>query len=171
MPPSPALPASAPSSDPPPLRLALYQPEIAGNVGAILRTAACFDVPVDLIEPLGFAFSDRSLARAGMDYAATVAIKRHVDWAAFTASITGRIVLFTTKGAARLPATRFLPGDTLLFGAESAGVPDFVHDRADVRVRIPLRPGLRSLNIGASAAIGMAEALRQLDAWPSSEGG
>ncbi|MBX9730079.1 MAG: tRNA (cytidine(34)-2'-O)-methyltransferase [Sphingomonas sp.] len=166
----PASPSSAPSSDRHALRIALYEPEIAGNVGAILRTAACFDIPVDLIEPLGFAFSDRSLARAGMDYAATAVIKRHVDWTAFTAAVTGRIVLFTTKGAARLPATRFMPGDILLFGAESAGVPDFVHDRADVRVRIPLRPGLRSLNIGASAAIGMAEALRQLDAWPSSEG-
>ncbi len=160
----PAAPAPAPS-----LRLALYQPEIAANVGAILRTAACFDVAVDLIEPLGFAFSDRSLARAGMDYAAAAMVTRHADWDAFAASITGRIVLFTTRGAERMPATRFLPGDTLLFGAESMGVPDFVHDRADVRVRIPLRPGLRSLNIGVSAAIGLAEALRQLDAWPETD--
>lgn len=148
-----------------PLRLALFQPEIAGNVGAMLRTAACLDVPVDLIEPLGFTFSDRSLARAGMDYVGHVEIRRHVDWAAFEASVTGRIVLFTTIGAIRVPQAQFEPGDTLLFGMESSGVPEFVHERADLRVRIPLRNGLRSLNIGVSAAIGLAEAVRQIDAW------
>ena len=106
-----------------PLRLALYQPEIAGNVGTILRLAACLNVPVDLIEPMGFAFSDRALARSGMDYLTQVDVTRHVDWAAFEASVPGRIVLLTTKGATRLPSARFEPGDTLLLGTESAGVP------------------------------------------------
>lgn len=147
-------------------RLALFQPDIAGNVGAILRLAACFDIAVDLIEPMGFTFSDRALARSGMDYAEHVAVTRHVDWTAFEAQVTGRIVLFTTKGATRLPVARFQPGDTLLFGAESVGVPDFVHDRADARVVIPLRNGMRSLNIAVSVAMATGEALRQLDRWP-----
>ncbi|OYY72523.1 tRNA (cytidine(34)-2'-O)-methyltransferase [Sphingomonas sp. 28-63-12] len=149
------------------MRVALYQPDIAGNVGTILRTAACLGIGVDLIEPMGFAFSDRALARAGMDYIGHVPVTRHVDWTAFEAAVTGRIVLFTTAGASRLPEARFAVGDILLFGAESTGVPADVHDRADCRVRIPLRSGLRSLNIAASAAIGMAEALRQINAWPA----
>lgn len=148
------------------LRLALYQPEIAGNVGTILRLAACLNVPVDLIEPMGFAFSDRALARSGMDYLTQVDVTRHVDWAAFESSVPGRIVLLTTKGATRLPSARFEPGDTLLLGTESAGVPEEVHARADFRVKIPLRAGLRSLNISVAAGIGVAEALRQLDGWP-----
>ncbi len=148
------------------LRLAMYQPDIAGNVGAILRLGACLGVPVDLIEPMGFPFSDRSLARSGMDYVDKVEITRHVDWAAFEARVPGRIVLLTTAGATRLPAARFERGDTLLLGTESAGVPPEVHARADFRVKIPLRPGLRSLNIAVAAGIGVAEALRQLDAWP-----
>lgn len=148
------------------MRLALYQPDIAGNVGTILRLAACLDLGVDLIEPMGFAFSDRALARAGMDYAAQARIARHADWAAFQGVVPGRIVLFSTRGATRLPEARFAPDDTLLFGSETAGVPDNVHDRADLCVRIPLRDGLRSLNVAVSAGIGVAEALRQLDAWP-----
>ena len=148
------------------LRLALFQPEIAGNVGAILRTAACLDVAVDLIEPLGFAFSDRSLARAGMDYADHVRIARHADWAAFEAAVPGRIVLFTTRGAVRLDQWHCAADDTILLGSESSGVPDHVHDRADVRVTIPLVPGRRSLNVGVTAAIALAEALRQTGGWP-----
>lgn len=149
-----------------PINLALFQPDIAGNVGTILRLAACLGLAVDLIEPMGFAWSDRKLARAGMDYADAAQVHRHVDWDSFVATRTGRIVLFTTTAAARLPDARFAPGDSLLFGAESSGVPPHVHDRADVRVRIPLRDGLRSLNIAVAAAIGAGEALRQLDAWP-----
>jgi tRNA (cytidine/uridine-2'-O-)-methyltransferase len=148
------------------VRIALFQPDIAGNVGTILRMAACFDLAVDLIEPMGFAYSDRALARAGMDYAAAADVRRHVDWEAFVATQPTRIVLFTTAGATRLPQACFQPGDTLLFGAESSGVPSFVHDRADLRVQIPLRKGFRSLNIAVAAAIGLGEALRQLDAWP-----
>jgi tRNA (cytidine/uridine-2'-O-)-methyltransferase len=147
------------------MRLALYQPDQAGNVGTILRTAACLGVTVDLIEPCGFPFSDRALKRAGMDYAAMAQVDRHADWAAFEARLTGRLVLFTTAGALPLPEVRFEPGDTLLMGSESRGVPSEVHDRADVRVRIPQVEGTRSLNIAVAAGIGLAEALRQTGTW------
>ncbi|MDF7775064.1 tRNA (cytidine(34)-2'-O)-methyltransferase [Sphingomonas sp. AOB5] len=148
------------------MRIVLYQPEIAGNVGAILRLSACLGAGVDLIEPMGFAWSDRKVARAGMDYIDHVPITRHADWDAFVATVTGRIVLFTTRGATRIDQTQFLPDDILLFGSEGSGAPDSVHDRADLRVRIPLRPGLRSLNLGVSAGIALAEALRQTNGWP-----
>jgi tRNA (cytidine/uridine-2'-O-)-methyltransferase len=147
------------------MRLALYQPDQAGNVGTILRTAACFEVPVDLIEPCGFPFSDRALKRAAMDYGAMAELTRHSDWAAFKARLTGRLVLFTTAGAVPLPEARFEPGDTLLMGSESRGVPSEVHGRADVRVRIPQAEGTRSLNIAVAAGIGLAEALRQTGTW------
>ncbi len=148
------------------MRIALYQPDIAGNVGTILRLAACLGVPVDLIEPMGFAFSDRALARAGMDYAAQADVVRHVDWSAFARAVPGRIVLLSTMAATRIDETRFLPGDTLLLGSESAGVPPDVHDRADLRVTIPMRQGFRSLNVAVSAAIALGEALRQTKEWP-----
>lgn len=149
------------------MRIALYQPDIAGNVGTILRLAACMGVPVDLIEPMGFAFSDRALARAGMDYAAQAEVVRHADWAAFEPRVAGRLVLFTTKDATRLGQAGFLPGDTLLFGSEGAGVPPEVHDRADLRVTIPMRAGFRSLNVAVSAAIALGEAMRQTNRWPA----
>lgn len=149
------------------LRLALYEPEIAGNVGAVLRLGACLGVPVDLIEPMGFPFSDRALARSGMDYLDHVIMIRHADWASFKAQVPGRIVLLTTKGATRLDAAQFLPGDTLLCGAESSGVPDHVHATVDARITIPLVPGRRSLNVALSAAIALSEALRQTDQWPA----
>lgn len=152
------------------MRIALHQPDIAGNVGAILRLAACLGADVDLIEPMGFTWSDqgsaRALKRAGMDYAAHVAVRRHADWAAFVATVTGRIVLFTTRAAVRIDAAAFRSDDVLLFGSEGAGVPDDVHDRADLRVVIPMIPGLRSLNLSVSAGIALAEALRQTDGWP-----
>ncbi len=143
------------------MRIALFQPDIAGNVGAVLRIGACFGTPVDLIEPMGFAWDDKRVARAGMDYIGHVDIARHANWDAFLGSVSSRIVLFTTAGAGRLDHTRFAPDDILLFGSESAGAPDFVHERADLRVRIPIRPGLRSLNLAVSAGIALAEALRQ----------
>src|ERR1700742_4804259 len=99
------------------MRLALYQPDQAGNVGTILRLAACLGVPVDLIEPLGFPWGDKALKRAGMDYAELANVTRHADWAAFEAALPGRLVLFTTAGALRLPEARFEPADTLLFGS------------------------------------------------------
>ena len=148
------------------MRIALYQPDIAGNVGTILRLAACMGVGVDLIEPMGFAFGDRAMARAGMDYAGQVEVVRHADWAAFEAQVRGRLVLLTTKAAAPLPAARFEPEDILLFGSEGAGVPDAVHDRADMRLFIPMQPGFRSLNVAISAAMALGEAMRQTGGWP-----
>ena len=148
------------------MRIALYQPDQAGNVGTILRLAACLGAPVDIIEPCGFAFSDRALRRAGMDYAAAAEIVRHADWAAFQAALAGRLVLLTTSGEARLPEARFAADDVLLLGSESSGAPRFVHDAAALRVRIPLRPGLRSLNVAVAAGIALAEALRQTGTLP-----
>jgi tRNA (cytidine/uridine-2'-O-)-methyltransferase len=148
------------------VRLALYQPDQAGNVGTILRLAACLGTPVDLIEPCGFAFSDRALKRAGMDYVEIATVTRHSGWAAFEAALGGRLVLFTTAGAAPLPEARFEAGDTLLFGSESRGAPPEVHARAELRVRIPQAPGTRSLNLAVAAGIGLAEALRQTGGWP-----
>jgi len=147
------------------MRFALYQPDQAGNVGTILRTAACLGVPVDVIEPCGFPWGDRALKRAGMDYAELAAVTRHPDWAAFEAALERRLVLFTTAGAVPLPEARFEPGDTLLFGSENRGVPEAVHERADLRVRIPQIEGTRSLNLAVAAGIGVAEALRQTGLW------
>jgi len=149
------------------MRVALYEPEIAGNVGTILRLGACFGVAIDLIEPMGFPWSDRALARAGMDYADQAQVVRHADWSAFLAATPGRLVLFTTHGASRLPDANFAPRDVLLFGSEGAGVPDAVHARADLRVRIPMQSGFRSLNLAVAVGIGLAEALRQTNGWPS----
>jgi tRNA (cytidine/uridine-2'-O-)-methyltransferase len=149
------------------MRLALFQPDIAGNVGTILRLGACLGVPVDLIEPMGFPWSDRALARAGMDYAAQAEVRRHADWEAFASQVPGRIILLTTGGGTRLDEARFAPGDTLLLGSESAGAPDFVHDRADLALRIPLAPEFRSLNVAIAAGIALGEALRQTGGWPA----
>jgi tRNA (cytidine/uridine-2'-O-)-methyltransferase len=149
------------------MRTALYQPDIAGNVGTILRLSACLGTAVDLIEPMGFPWGERALQRSGMDYARHADVSRHADWEAFLETVTGRIVLFTTRAAVRLDSVRFEPDDVLLFGAEGSGVPDMVHDRADLRVVIPLREGFRSLNVAVSAGIGLAEALRQTDGWPA----
>jgi tRNA (cytidine/uridine-2'-O-)-methyltransferase len=148
------------------MRIALYQPDIAGNVGTILRLGACLGVGVDLIEPMGFPWSDRALARAGMDYAAKVSVVRHVDWDAFVDAAGGRLVLSTTRGATPLPQARFHPDDILLFGSEGAGVPDAVHASAALRVAIPMVPGVRSLNVAVAAGIVLGAALGQNDQWP-----
>ena len=149
------------------MRLALYQPDQAGNVGTILRLAACLGVAVDIIEPCGFPFSDRALKRAGMDYAELAQVTRHAGWPAFEAGLSGRLVLLTTAGAVRLPEARFEAGDTLLLGSESCGAPEEVHARADLRVRIPQVEDTRSLNLAVAAGIGLAEALRQTERWPA----
>jgi tRNA (cytidine/uridine-2'-O-)-methyltransferase len=148
------------------MRIALYQPDQAGNVGTILRLAACLGAGVDIVEPCGFPFSDRALKRAGMDYLEIAAVTRHASWAAFEAQVHGRLVLFTTAGAVPLPQARFESGDTLIFGSESRGAPAQVHARADLRVRIPQAEATRSLNIAVAAGIALAEALRQTDGWP-----
>ncbi|MFW2830891.1 tRNA (cytidine(34)-2'-O)-methyltransferase [Sphingomonas sp. ID0503] len=148
------------------MRLALYQPDIAGNVGTILRLAACFGAAVDIIEPCGFPFSDRALRRAGMDYADSAPVARHADWNAFRAACSGRIVLLTTRAELTTVNAVFDPGDTLLLGSEGAGVPDHVHGVADIRVRIPMRLGFRSLNVAVAAGIALAEAMRQTGTLP-----
>lgn len=148
------------------MRLALYQPDIPGNVGAILRTCACFGVGVDLIEPLGFPWDDKKVRRAGMDYFDHVAIARHADWAAFQATRTGRLILLSARGDTSLHDLAFRPEDTLLMGSESAGAPGHVHHAADHVIRIPIAPGLRSLNVSVAAAVALAEALRQTDNLP-----
>ena len=151
------------------MRIALYQPEIAGNVGAILRLAACFSVPVDIIMPTGFAFSDARLKRAAMDYGAAADITRHANFAAFDADRRAhgrRLLLMSSHASQRLPEVTFHSDDVLLMGSESAGVPDEVRDMADIRVRIPMAPGFRSLNIAVSTGIAIAEALRQTGKFP-----
>ena len=145
--------------------LALYQPDIPQNTGTILRMAACLGVDVEIIGPAGFDMSDKALRRAGLDYLAHVALTRHASWEAFVAARkdgTGRLVLLTS--AAQAPPLHrfdFNAGDTLLLGRESAGAPEHVHAAADARVRIPMKPGLRSLNIAVAAAMALGEALRQ----------
>jgi tRNA (cytidine/uridine-2'-O-)-methyltransferase len=148
------------------MRLALYQPDQAGNVGTILRLAACLDVPVDIIEPCGFPWSDRALKRAGMDYGALARVVRHQDWSAFAESLSGRLVLLTTHGETRLDAARFASDDILLLGSESGGAAVEVHRRAQLRVRIPQAAATRSLNIAVAGGIALAEALRQTGGWP-----
>jgi tRNA (cytidine/uridine-2'-O-)-methyltransferase len=149
------------------MRLALFQPDQAGNVGTVIRLAACLGVPLDVIEPCGFPFSDRALKRAGMDYAEVAAVTRHAGWEAFAAQAEGRLVLLTTaQDALPLPAARFTPADILLFGSESRGAPPEVHAAAALRVRIPQAAGTRSLNLAVAAGIGLAEALRQTAGWP-----
>ena len=148
------------------MRLALYQPYQAGNVGTILRLAACLGVPVDIIEPCGFPLGDRTLKRAAMDYAELASIDRHASWEDYQGRVEGRLVLLTTRGGPRIDEAQLLVTDSLLMGAESTGVPDDVHARADLRVRIPQLAGTRSLNIAVAAGIALGEALRQTNGWP-----
>jgi len=151
------------------VRLALYQPDIPQNLGANLRLAACLGVAVDIIEPCGFPLTDKALRRTAMDYGENVEIVRHDGWSAFQESrraIAGRLILFTTKGSVTLQSHAFEADDILLFGRESAGVPDDVHAAADARVRIPLLSTARSLNVSMSAGIALWEALRQTGKLP-----
>ena len=149
------------------MRLALYQPDIAQNCGTLLRLAACLGVAVDVIEPCGFVWSDRHLKRAGMDYLDAVDLTRHESWQAFQSVDRGRLLLLTTRGEQRYDRFAYGDGDTLILGRESAGVPREVHEAAAARLRIPMRPGLRSLNIALAGAIALSEALRQTDALPA----
>lgn len=150
------------------IRIALYQPDIAQNTGTILRLCACLGIEAHIIEPAGFPASDRAFRRAGMDYLDQVAIVRHLDWPAFDGwrrQAGARLVLFTTTGAQSHLDFAYRDGDVLLFGRESAGVPKAAHSAADARLVIPMRPGLRSLNVAMAAAIAAAEALRQTNAF------
>jgi tRNA (cytidine/uridine-2'-O-)-methyltransferase len=151
------------------MRIALFQPDIAGNVGTILRMSACFGVTCDIIHPCGFAFSKASLKRAGMDYLDNAEIAEHADWRAFEAEAVrrgSRIILLSSKASQRLPDAKFEPNDIILMGRESAGVPDHIHERADMRIHIPMREGFRSLNVAVAAGIALAEGLRQTAQFP-----
>ena len=146
------------------MRIALYQPDIAQNTGTILRLAACLCVEAHIVEPAGFPTSDRAFRRAGMDYLDHVRLVRHLSWDAFETwrrERALRLLLFTTRGEHSYLDHRFAGDDILLFGRESAGVPDEVHAAADARLVIPMRPGLRSLNVAMSCAMALGEALRQ----------
>jgi tRNA (cytidine/uridine-2'-O-)-methyltransferase len=152
------------------VRLALFEPDIPQNTGALLRLAVCLGVEVDLIEPCGFLWDDRRLQRAGLDYLGLMQMRRHRSWTAFLAALpaTSRLVLLTTSGSIRLHDFAFADCDTILLGRESAGAPSFVHCRADARVAIPLAPAARSLNVALAGAIALAEALRQTAGMPAS---
>ncbi len=146
------------------MRLALYQPDIPQNTGTILRMSACLDVPVDVIGPAGFDLSDRALRRSGMDYLAHVDLTRHIGWSIFHQSMgqqNRRIVLLTTAANTPYTVFKYLETDCLLLGRESAGVPADVRGQAGAEVRIPMREGLRSLNIAVAGAMVLGEALRQ----------
>jgi tRNA (cytidine/uridine-2'-O-)-methyltransferase len=146
------------------MQIALFQPDIPPNTGTILRLCACLDVTAHIIEPAGFAVSDRTFRRAGMDYLDQVTLIRHDSWETFDKwrhEAGLRLVLFTTKGAVSYLDFRFCASDILLFGRETVGVPEGVASVADARLRIPIRPGLRSLNVAMAAAMAIGEALRQ----------
>lgn len=147
------------------LRIALYQPDIPQNLGAVMRLGACFSTPIDLIEPCGFALTDRALKRSAMDYGALVALTRHTGFSAFLAAperAAGRLVLVETDGRERLDRFVFAPGDTLLFGRESAGTPPEVAAYATTSVVIPMAAGARSLNVAMAAGVCLFTALCQL---------
>ncbi|MGJ5179923.1 tRNA (cytidine(34)-2'-O)-methyltransferase [Bradyrhizobium oligotrophicum] len=146
------------------MQIALYQPDIPQNTGTILRLCACLGLAAHIIEPAGFPVSDRHFRRAGMDYLDRLDWRRHDSWDAFEswrAAQDHRLLLLTTKAATSHLDFSYRPGDILLLGRESAGVPETVAEAADARLRIPLQPGLRSLNVAMAAAIAAGEALRQ----------
>lgn len=153
------------------IEIAAYQPDIAQNLGTLIRTGACLNMPVHVIEPCGFPFSIKALRRSAMDYMQQANITQHLDYVAFREHMVlstpaKRMVLLTTKGSVPYTDHQFAPGDILLLGQESAGVPDNIHADADVRLRIPMAPGTRSLNIAISLAMVAGEALRQLNSFP-----
>ena len=158
------------------MRLALFEPDIPQNTGTLIRTAACLGVGLDVIEPCGFVWSDKALKRSGMDYAALAPVTRHADWTAFQAArqtppmAESRLILLTTGADMPYTAFSFAPGDILLLGRESAGVPDDVHEAADARLLIPMAPGARSLNVALAGAMVLGEALRQTNGFPRTEG-
>ena len=152
------------------MRLAFFQPDIPQNLGAAIRLGACLGVAVEVIEPCGFPLSDKAIRRSAMDYGDPGEVIRCADFAEFAAAARangGRIVLFTTRGATPLHDFAFRADDVLLFGRESAGVPEDVHENADARVIIPIRPETRSFNVTVSAAIALSEALRQTGGFPN----
>jgi len=149
------------------MKVILYQPDMAGNLGAVMRSCACFGIEAEVIEPCGFPLTAKALRAAAMDYGAPETLKRHSSWENFAeGNESGRLILFTTKGATPLTDFEFRPDDRLLFGRESAGVPEAVHQSADERVIIPIAQGARSFNLATSVAIAAFEALRQTQQLP-----
>ncbi|WP_407176467.1 tRNA (cytidine(34)-2'-O)-methyltransferase [Bradyrhizobium sp. STM 3562] len=151
------------------MQIALFQPDIPPNTGTILRLCACLDVNAHIIEPAGFAVSDRTFRRAGMDYLEHVKLMRHDSWDKFDdwrRNAGHRLVLFTTKGATSYLDFHYGEGDILMFGRETAGVPETVAAKADARLKIPIKPTLRSLNVAMAAAMAVGEALRQTRSKP-----
>jgi len=149
------------------IEIALYEPDIAPNTATILRLAACFGLTVRIIEPAGFAWSEASFRRAGLDYLDKAKVVREPSWDAFLVATAGRRrILMSTKGAQSYCDFSFANGDIILMGRESAGVPDHVHETADARLLIPMLPGLRSLNVALACAMATGEALRQLNGFP-----
>jgi tRNA (cytidine/uridine-2'-O-)-methyltransferase len=152
------------------MRIALFQPDIPQNTGTVLRFAACLGLEAHLIEPAGFPSTDRAFRRAGMDYLDKVNLVRHPSWEEFErwrAAQGLRLVLFTTRATTSYLDHRFEPRDALLFGRESSGVPDHVYAAADVRLVVPMQPGLRSLNVAMTCAMAAGEALRQIKVLPA----
>lgn len=148
------------------MRLALYQPDIPQNTGAMVRLCACMNVPLDVIEPCGFTFTEKALRRAALDYAPLAEAHRHASWEVFRAQAKGRLVLLTTKAAQSHVEFAFRDDDILLLGREEAGVPENVHAAVDARIRVPMRAEARSLNVAIAAAMVLGEALRQTAAYP-----
>jgi tRNA (cytidine/uridine-2'-O-)-methyltransferase len=152
------------------MRIALFEPDIPQNTGTILRLAACLGVEAHIIEPAGFPTSDRAFRRAGMDYLDRVMLERHPSWEAFLAwrkTVGARLILFSTHAQASYLDHAFRSDDVLLFGRETSGLPEKVHRAADVRLVIPMRAGLRSLNVAMAAAMAVGEAMRQVGAMPA----
>ncbi|SFK24759.1 tRNA (cytidine/uridine-2'-O-)-methyltransferase [Pseudovibrio ascidiaceicola] len=146
--------------------IALYQPDIPQNTGTLLRLAACMDVTVHLIEPAGFPLSDHALKRAGMDYIERAKLQRHMDWESFREwqlAEKRRLILMTTKGSRPYTQFAFKKDDLILMGRESSGVPEDIHQIADARLLIPMKNGMRSLNMAVSTGMVLGEALRQTD--------
>lgn len=151
------------------MRLALFEPDIPQNAGALLRLGACLGIGVDIVEPCGFLLDDRRLRRAGMDYLDLVDMRRHSSWVAFRPTCAGRLVLLTTRGETAHTDFRFEADDTILVGRESSGVPEEIHRAANARLRIPMVEGARSLNVALAAAIVLGHALTQTQQWPNEQ--
>jgi tRNA (cytidine/uridine-2'-O-)-methyltransferase len=148
------------------MRLVLFEPDIPQNAGSLLRLGACLGVGVDIVEPCGFVFGETQMRRAGMDYLDRADYRLHPSWEAFLAQHEGRIVLLTARASQAYMEFAFAPGDAILLGRESAGVPEHVHARADARLRIPMKSGLRSINVAQAGAMVLGEALRQTGMFP-----
>ncbi len=150
------------------MRLVLFEPDIPQNAGTLMRLCACFGVAMDIVEPCGFVLSDKNLKRAGMDYLEHLDLTKHLNWEAFKAAHTDkRLVLLTTKAASPYINFEFQPDDVLIAGRESAGVTEHVHAECDARLLIPMKPGLRSINVALASAMVLGEALRQTKGFPT----